>query len=121
MEITGKVVKILPEQSGQTSRGEWRKQEFILEVPGNYPKSVCISMWGNNIESFGLSIGEEVTASIDIESREYNNRWYTNIKAWKIDRSATGEDAPPPDTSWPEPGDNFTDQSTGEEVDDLPF
>ena len=122
MEITGKIVQLLPEQSGQGSRGTWRKQEFIIEVPGNYPKKVCISMWGDNIDTFGIKQGEDITASIDIESREYNGRWYTNVKAWKIARPETSNEGPP-ETSWPEPSDQLTSASSqeGGDFDDLPF
>lgn len=102
MEITGKVINILPEQSGQSANGTWRKRQFVLEIPGNYPKKVCIMMWGDKIDQFQLQEGSEVTAYIDIESREYNGRWYTDVKAWKIEnKGATQQpmgDVPPPPT-----------------------
>jgi hypothetical protein len=122
MEITGKIVQLLPEQSGQSSRGTWRKQEFILEVPGNYPKNICISMWGENIDSFGIKQGEDITVSIDIESREYNGRWYTNVKAWKVARPELNNDGPQ-ETSWPEPSDQLAsgENQEGGDFDDLPF
>lgn len=84
MELTGVVNSILPEQSGQGKKGTWRKQDFVLEVQGTYPKKVCISMWGDKIDQWKIKEGEEVTASIDVESREYNGRWYTEVKAWKV-------------------------------------
>jgi hypothetical protein len=118
LQITGKVIEILPEQSGQGRNGEWRKQEFILEIPGQYPKQVCIVQWGENIDKFAVKNGETVTASIDIQSREYNGRWYTDVKAWRIDREDGAEQDGPPISAgepWPEPsGDNGED-------DGLPF
>lgn len=118
LKITGTVTQMLPEQSGESRNGPWRKQEFILETEGNYPKQVCIVMWGDNIDKFGVAEGEKLTASIDIASREYNGRWYTDVKAWKVERDAgAGEGAPPvdPDEPFPEPPD-FDDEDDG-----LPF
>lgn len=89
MELTGTVIALLPEVSGQGKNGTWRKQEFILEIPSQYPKKVCISLWGDKIDQAGLQVNDAVTASIDVESREYNNRWYTEIKAWKVDKAGS--------------------------------
>jgi hypothetical protein len=86
MEIKGRVVGILPEQNGESRNGTWRKQEFILETFDQYPKKVCIVVWGDKIDEMMPQEGQEVQASINVESREYNGRWYTDVKAWKIDR-----------------------------------
>ena len=86
LKITGIVKQVLEEQSGESRNGPWRKQEFILETQGNYPKSVCMVMWGDNIDQFGVKVDERLTAHIDIASREYNGRWYTDVKAWKVER-----------------------------------
>ena len=103
LQITGRVAQVLNEQSGEGRNGPWRKQEFILETEGDYPKQVCIVQWGDNIDRFGIQVGEVLTAHIDIQSREYNGRWYTDVKAWKVERPQAG-DAPPPslDEPWPE-------------------
>lgn len=110
--ITGKVTKILEEQSGTSKNGPWRKQDFILETEDRYPKPVCITQWGDDIDAFGIKVGERLTAHVDIQSREYNGRWYTDVKAWKVARESEGaQDAPPPvdDEPWPsaEPGDDL--------------
>jgi len=105
MEISGTVVSILPEMNGQGKNGTWRKQEFILETEGQYPKKVCITMWGDKIDQFALSEGELVTASIDAESREYNQRWYTDLKAWKLEKGAAGSGQPAPSAANNAPGD----------------
>ncbi|MGB5734436.1 MAG: DUF3127 domain-containing protein [Thiohalocapsa sp.] len=101
MELTGKIVQSLPEKSGTSTRGQWRKQEYILEVPGDYPKQVCFMVWGDKIDQFGIQQGQEVTVSFDLESREYNGRWYTDVKAWRVVPAGegdpmTGGDQPPP-------------------------
>ena len=72
--------------------------------------------WGDNIDAFGLKVDERLTAHIDIASREYNERWYTDVKAWKIEREDSGS-APsmPDDEPFPEPPD------TDDGDDGLPF
>lgn len=123
LKITGKVTDILEEQSGEGRNGQWRKQEFILETEGDYPKQICIVQWGDNIDKFGVQEGERLTAHIDIASREYNGRWYTDIKAWRVERDqeggAPGGQGAPPSFSgepFPEPP-----ADSGSAEDDLPF
>jgi hypothetical protein len=113
MEITGTVVSLLPLQTGQGKNGVWKKQEFIVETPGQYPKKVCMSLWGEKVDETRLSIGDKITASINIESREYNGRWYTDIRAWKVAKSGNGGQADAP------PMDDFVPDTTAS--DDLPF
>jgi len=86
VEITGKIIEILPEKSGQSANGEWRKQEYVLETETSYPKKICFVVWGDKIEQFNLKKGESVEVSVDLESREYNGRWYTDVKAWKVSK-----------------------------------
>ena len=93
MEITGKIIQILPEQSGESARGSWRKQEYVLETDGQYPKKICFMAWGDKIDEFAIRETETVTAVINLESREYNGRWYTDVKAWKVSRDGAEEDA----------------------------
>lgn len=125
MELKGKIVQLLPIQSGQSAKGTWRKQEYVIEIPGQYPKKVCFYAWGDMVDTFALKEGEEVTASIDIESREYNGKWYTNIKAWKVVRDQPAAPvhaapaAPADPSSWPTPTDEV--KSESDNFDDLPF
>ena len=92
MEITGKIIQILPEQSGESARGPWRKQEYVLETDGQYPKKICFMAWGDKIDEFAIRETETVTAAINLESREYNGRWYTDVKAWKVSRDGIAVD-----------------------------
>jgi hypothetical protein len=103
MDLSGKVTSLLPEVSGSSKSGNaWRKQEYIVETGGQYPKKVCVSIWGDKIDQFGLKVGEQVTLGIDVESREYNGRWYTEVKAYKVDRSqGGGMPVGPPDVDTP--------------------
>ncbi len=124
MEISGRIISILSEQSGEGRNGPWRKQDFILETDGQYPRKVCVSVWGDKIDQFSLKEGEQLTASVNIESREYNGRWYTDVKAWKVEREAQGAGFspaggnPPPFDS-PPPAEEPPESASAE--DDLPF
>jgi hypothetical protein len=103
MEIAGTVIALLPLQTGQGKNGVWKKQEFILETAGQFPKKVCMSLWGEKVDENRISVGEKITASINIESREYNGRWYTDVRAWKISKSSgsgQSQEAPPIDESF---------------------
>lgn len=86
LELRGKIVQVLPLQTGMGKKGKWEKLDFIIEIPnGQWPRKVCLSLWGEEkINKYDLEVGLEVTASIEIESRESNGRWYTEIRAWKI-------------------------------------
>jgi len=87
MEITGKIIAVLPIATGQGKNGTWRSQDYVLETADQYPKKVCFNLFGDKIDQFPLAIDETVNVSFDIESREYNGRWYTSIRAWKIDKN----------------------------------
>jgi hypothetical protein len=86
MEVEGTIIQILPLVSGQSAKtgNTWRKQEFLIETAAQYPKKIFMSLMGEKIDQFSLREGERVRVSIDIESREYNGRWYSDIRAWKI-------------------------------------
>jgi hypothetical protein len=103
LQITGHVTKVLDEEGGEGRNGPWRKRSFILTTGGEYPKEVCIIQWGDNIDKFAVQEGETITAHIDVQSREFKGRWYTDVKAWKVERKDEGRapnpapsDEPPP-------------------------
>ncbi|MCT4636334.1 MAG: DUF3127 domain-containing protein [Bacteroidales bacterium] len=126
MEITGKLYQKLAEQSGTSARGEWRKQDFIIETEEQYPKKVCISNWNNKVDLDSVAEGTTVTASINIESREFNGRWYTDVKVWRMSVNGQGGTPPPPDMpdfsqmNDAPPANNNADQFAPQD-DDLPF
>lgn len=95
LKIKGKVVEILEEQSGTGKNGPWRKQDFILETKEKYPKKVCITQWGDKIDKFDINEGEELTVFFNIQSREYKGNWYTDVKAWKVQRGDVDADEDP--------------------------
>jgi hypothetical protein len=97
MEIKGKIIEILPEQSGTSKNGQWKKQEYILETEGQYAKKVCFNLWGEKIDQNPVKPGDLVTVHFDLESREFNGRWYTDVRGWKIEaQSASQSEMPPP-------------------------
>lgn len=85
MEIKGKLMHVLAVQTGEGKNGTWKKQDFVIETDGQYPKKVCLTIWGDKFNETFLTIGNELLVSFDAESREYNGRWFTDLKAWKIE------------------------------------
>ncbi len=120
MEITGKIIEILEAQTGSSARGEWKKQDFILETQEQYPKKVCIENWNDKVDFNTFAVGSAITASINIESREYNGRWYTGVKAWKVAAAGATSGSTAPGDFPPPPGD-IPPPSEESEGDDLPF
>ena len=91
MDISGKIIQLLPAQTGNGKNGQWKKQEFILETGDTYPKKVCIAVWGDKIDMASFKIGDALDVSFDVESREYNGKWYTDVKAWKVNSARQKE------------------------------
>ena len=122
MELSGKIVKILQLQSGQGKNGVWKKQEYVMEYGDAYPKLVCFNLWGDKIDQYALNEGDKVNVSFDIESREYNGRYYTDVKAWKVGKGEAmpqSQDAPAGKNS--EFGIPAPDFLNSDDKDDLPF
>lgn len=90
MQIIAKLVQVLPLQKGTGKNGEWRKQDVIVETDGQYPKKICISIWGDKINESQLVVGKVLKLDFDVESREFNGKWYTDCKAWKVELAGEG-------------------------------
>lgn len=105
--LSGRLLNILPKQSGTGKNGPWVKQDFVIETPGEYPRKICISAWGDKADEItSYKEGDEVKVNVNIESREFNDRWYTDVKAWRIEReSAAGGESYESGTFAPPPGD----------------
>ena len=87
LEIEGTLAQKLPVQSGNSARGPWAKQEFILEFPdGNFTAKACFTAWGQEkVQDLGkYQVGDKVKVSFNLKSREYNGRWYNDLQIWKI-------------------------------------
>jgi len=114
MQLTAKLVQLLPLQTGTGKNGAWKKQDIIVETEGQYPKKVCVSIWGDKINESQLQVGSQLSILFDLESREYNGRWYTDVKAWKIEAAGAAKTA---GTESHE----FFDDGQMENKEDLPF
>ncbi|MCB9250965.1 MAG: DUF3127 domain-containing protein [Flavobacteriales bacterium] len=126
MEVQGRLISKLPEASGVSSKGEWKKQEAIIETIETYPKKICITFWGEKVDELkSIPEGTTIKAYINIESREYNGRWYTDVRAWKIETegmSGSGSVSGSKDSEKDEELSETADLSPSDDgVDDLPF
>ncbi len=89
MELAGKVIAILEPRSGvsRNSGNPWKMQDFVIETHEAYPRRMVFNVFGEDkINQFNIQIGEEINVSFDINAREYQGRWFNDIRAWKVDR-----------------------------------
>lgn len=121
MELEGIINSFLPVVTGTGNRGNWSKQEVIIELPTEFNKKVCVAFWGEKINDVtSCKIGDKVKIGINIESREYNGRWYTEVRAWKVEKPQNIAS----ENNFPEsqPLTNISNDSmVGDVEDDLPF
>lgn len=91
MEIKGKIIAVLPQKSGVSKAGkEWQSQEYVLETSDQYPKKMCFTVFGGEkIAEFNIRIGEVVSVHFDVDAKQWQDRWFNSITAWKVDRDAT--------------------------------
>jgi len=94
MQITGKVIKVLPMEQGvsKSSGKEWRKQTFVLSVyysDNGVESQVPLTLWGDKCGN-APQAGQQVTVDFDINGREYNGKWYVELKAWRVSMKVEG-------------------------------
>jgi len=82
MEIQGTITHVLDTRTGSGQKGDWTVYSYILETSGQYPKQIAFEVFNKD---HGLNVGDTITAQANVESREYNGRWYTSVKAHKVD------------------------------------
>ncbi len=92
--VQGRLIKISDPVSGEGANGTWKRQDFIIETLSQYSRKVCFTINNDKVPTNDLQIGENLTVSVNIESREYNGRWMTNFRAWKIEKGLVGEVKP---------------------------
>lgn len=86
---------MMPLVTGESQRGKWQKQELVLEIDnGKFPKKVMVSLWGDLVTGNSFSEGTDISVEFDLESREYNGRWYTDVKVWRINSIGGAQSAP---------------------------
>ncbi|MBR1792869.1 MAG: DUF3127 domain-containing protein [Bacteroidales bacterium] len=93
MELTGKLIKILPETRGESQRGPWVRGGFVIESDGDYPRQVAFTTFGEDRLSMVQSIplNSPVIVNFTIESREFNERWYTDCRASRVQSYVPGQ------------------------------
>ncbi|WP_338877066.1 DUF3127 domain-containing protein [Spirosoma sp. SC4-14] len=134
LELIGKLIKVMPEVTGQGRNGAWNKQEFVIEtLDSQYPKKVCMTVWGDKAADLKqFAEGDTLKATFSVESREYNERWYTELRAFRLelaDGADSGYAAParPAPAQQPRPAAQSQPVATpfntsfDEESNDLPF
>jgi len=135
LELEGTLRQKLGVQSGTSARGQWAKQEFILEFPdGNFTAQACFTAWGQEkvAELDKYQVGDKVKVSFNLKSREYNGRWYNDLQVWRIAPAGAAqqpvapaqpayrpESAPAPAYEAPAP--TLDDMPADNPADDLPF
>jgi len=113
MEITGKIIAVLPPSSGVSARtgNSWMSQDYVIETHDQYPRKCCFRVFGQDkIQNFNIQVGEEMTVSFDIDCHEYNGRWFNDVRAWAVNRNvaAPGADGMMPGAAAPFPPANGT-------------
>jgi hypothetical protein len=126
MDLTGTLLKKLEPVSGAGKNGPWKKQDFIIEIPGDFPKKLCIANWNDKVDLSNYKEGENIHVYFDVESREYNGKWYTDVKVWKLERADASSTTPPPSSQREDPYSappnlQAPPLTVEDEVDDLPF
>jgi hypothetical protein len=119
MQFTATLREILAPIEGQGANGTWKRQDIIVETHEQFPKKVCISIWGDKVNVQELVVGQPYSIDVNIESREYNGRWFTDVKAWKM-TSPLQHLTPPQRPSGP-PSEPLSSELEAEEDDGLPF
>ncbi|GHT39343.1 hypothetical protein AGMMS49965_05090 [Bacteroidia bacterium] len=107
MQLTARLQQILPVVTGQGQNGEWRRQEFIVETDGQYPKKVCFSFFGDRINIAQYAPGTVLAVDFDLESRQGNSGgWFTTARAWKVEIAGAAGTAPQQGYGAPQPAYN---------------
>jgi len=101
MQLTAKLILLLPKQTGSGKNGEWKKQDIIVETVNPFPKKICVTVWGDKVNENQLLIGNKLKIDYVIESREYNGKWFTNVTALNINALGSEDQ-----DTYPEPNDD---------------
>ena len=122
LEIEGRIAHKLNVQTGTSSRGAWSKQEFVIEYQeGNFPTQLCMNVWGDDkvrdLEKY--QVGDKVKISFNLSSREFNGRWYTDVRAWRIEPAGQAQAVQVQAEPYAQTAPNYQ-QAPAPTIDDLP-
>lgn len=124
LELEGTIRQKMGVQQGTSARGQWEKQEFILEFPdGNFTSQACFTAWGQDKvqELSKYQQGDRVKVSFNLKSREFNGRWYNDIQVWRISPAGDVQPQPMPQAQAMPPAPNLDDMPADTGEDDMPF
>jgi hypothetical protein len=130
MEVTGKIIHALEKRSGVSAKtgNPWASREYVLEIPGQYPRHMCFTVFGEDrLKQFNLQRNEDVTIHFDIDAHEYQGKWFNQITAYNVVRA--GQQSAPSQQPTPQPAANngispfptAQPKNDGCDADDLPF
>jgi hypothetical protein len=97
MELTGRIIAVLPTQSGVSARtgNNWMSQDYVIEVPGQFPRKCLFRIFGEDrIKQFAIQQGEDLTVQFDIDAHEFNGRWFNDIRAYNVIRGQVQQQQP---------------------------
>ena len=100
MELKGKIIIVLPAQSGVSKKNgySYMIQTYVLETGGQYSKKVPFEIYGEDkIKQFNLQVGDEVNIQFDLEGSEYNGRWYVRVKCYNVTKTDLFGQQPQPE------------------------
>jgi len=122
MEFEGKVIQILPATSGTSARGPWQRQDVLFEMTQEFSRKLCVTFFNKPDDVAKLRVGGLYQVSVNVESREYNGRWYTDVREWRIQSKEQQPAAAAPMPDLPPLGaEEPAAAASPAEVDDLPF
>lgn len=132
MDLSGKIIAILEARSGvaKSSGNSWMTQEFVIETQEQYPKKMVFSIFGEDkIKQAAINVGDIIKVYFDIDAREFNGRWYNDIRAWKVEHEGEtqgGQSSAPAPAARPAaaaaaPPDPLGPGNNPNDPDDIPF
>ncbi len=89
MELTGRIIDIMEAKSGKSVKtgNPWMMQEYVIEVPGQYPQSCVFTVFGEDrIKQMNIKNGEDLTVQFNIYARQNNGRWFNDLRAYNVIR-----------------------------------
>ncbi len=99
MELAGKIIAVLEARGGvsKATGNSWKSQEYVIETHEQYPRRMCFNVFGEDkINQMNIKEGDELNVFFDVNAREYQGRWYNDIRAWKVERVVPGAPAEQP-------------------------
>lgn len=123
MELEAVVFRILDPVRGTSAKGEWVRQDVIFDQPNEFNRKVCITFWGDKTQDVAsYKVGDQMTLSVNVESREFNGKWYTSLQAWKaVKKTVELEPEQAPMQDFPPLGAEPEVSYKQADADDLPF